>query len=236
MQRSLGVLLMAVIGIMPMKSLGASFDCNKAATRSEKMICSNVELSKADESLGKVYKSALASTQDKAVLKQQQKEWIKMRDAMTDAATMLSAYQDRTALLSSRGSTVTPSTGALQPFPHINKYVGSNPDAVLKDKTIQSALKKLLGKRFKDLDLYMSVSNGVAFNSAGALEMEGCMPHNCMGNAAKIYIQKTGEIYAGILDDSKVIFFTNDSHYKKQPIQPILDFAKEKEVAIVIAK
>jgi len=222
--------------IMPLVSWCASFNCAKASTRTEKMICSNDGISKADESLAKTYKSALATTQDKATLKQQQKDWLKKRDAVTNEAAMLLLYQERITQLSGSGAINSTDHAALQPFPHLNKFVGAGPDEVLKDKIIQNALKKLLGKHFKDLDIYLNVSEGVSFNSVGALEMEGCMAHNCMGNAAKIYIQKNGQIYVGILDNNKVLYFTNDKYYKDKPITSITNFAKEKEATIVLAK
>lgn len=46
-------------------SYAASFDCNKASTFIEKAICSESELSKLDDLLGKSYKKALIETANK---------------------------------------------------------------------------------------------------------------------------------------------------------------------------
>lgn len=58
----------------------ASFDCTKASTKVEKMICGDPELSELDEILGREYKKASASSTNLDLLKQQQKEWIKSRE------------------------------------------------------------------------------------------------------------------------------------------------------------
>ena len=62
----------------------ASFDCAKAATPVETLICSDGELASADQDLGEAYKAALA--RDKAdparltALRAAQKEWVAGRD------------------------------------------------------------------------------------------------------------------------------------------------------------
>ena len=79
---------------------GASFDCNKASTRTEKIICSNVKLSSADEQLAKIYKEALAASTDKEALRREQREWLSsQRDVCTTAECMLDAYLARIGLL-----------------------------------------------------------------------------------------------------------------------------------------
>lgn len=58
-----------------------SFDCPKAATEMERLICSNQELQKLDSEMTKLYKEALAIQNiDQTWLKQTQHEWIKRRD------------------------------------------------------------------------------------------------------------------------------------------------------------
>ena len=78
----------------------ASFDCAKAGTRAEKLICATPALSKADEELGRQYKAARAATKDARALRQAQMGWIRRhRDACADAACMLEAYERRIAEL-----------------------------------------------------------------------------------------------------------------------------------------
>ncbi len=48
-----------VVSFGCMQAQAASFDCGKAKTRVEKLICANAELSKLDEQLSREYKAAL---------------------------------------------------------------------------------------------------------------------------------------------------------------------------------
>lgn len=80
-------------------SSAASFDCNKASTRTEKTVCSNSKLSKADELLSSSYKAALAKVEYKELLKQTQLQWLKSRNSALDASKMLQLYKERIAIL-----------------------------------------------------------------------------------------------------------------------------------------
>jgi len=57
----------------------ASFDCEKAATKVEKLICVNPEISSLDDDLGQVYQSTIAGANDeqKLRLEANQKHWLK---------------------------------------------------------------------------------------------------------------------------------------------------------------
>jgi uncharacterized protein YecT (DUF1311 family) len=56
----------------------ASFDCTKAKHPLEKLICSDPQLSRADEDLGEAYKARLAIVFDKAAFRAQQQDWLKI--------------------------------------------------------------------------------------------------------------------------------------------------------------
>lgn len=73
-----------------------SFDCAKASTGPERLICSNKELSAADVALAQAYRAARNASNDKAWLSEQQATWRKaVRDACSDVQCMLSAYEQR---------------------------------------------------------------------------------------------------------------------------------------------
>ncbi|WP_241647857.1 hypothetical protein [Rosenbergiella metrosideri] len=75
-------------------SMAASFDCSKASTDVEHMICDNPTLSSFDEDMAKAYKSALArNPDDVVVIKKLQHDWIKMRDSIKDEGELSVAYQ-----------------------------------------------------------------------------------------------------------------------------------------------
>lgn len=63
----------------------ASFDCGKAEAKVEKMICNDAELSRLDDELDSVYKSALKDKRHVAVLKESQRQWMKERDNFVDS-------------------------------------------------------------------------------------------------------------------------------------------------------
>ena len=74
----------------------ASFDCAKAASAIEKLICSNDELSKLDEKLSKTYQLAINQAPDKARVITEQKQWLNnVRSSCQDANCLKSAYQTR---------------------------------------------------------------------------------------------------------------------------------------------
>jgi len=78
----------------------ASFDCKKATTAAEKMICSNSSLSSLDEELAKVYLQALTSASDREALKKEQRDWVKKkRNLCINVDCLFSSYQARIAQL-----------------------------------------------------------------------------------------------------------------------------------------
>jgi uncharacterized protein len=79
---SKSILLSILVLISPI-SYSASFDCNKASTVTEKLICSNKSLGYFDEDLGGVYKSLMAtfSSPERSQIVLEQKQWIKERNS-----------------------------------------------------------------------------------------------------------------------------------------------------------
>ncbi len=73
----------------------ASFDCAKAQSTIEKMICADAELSKLDESLAAAYVAALKASGDTAHIRQRQKQWLKERNACDDAACVKNSIENR---------------------------------------------------------------------------------------------------------------------------------------------
>jgi uncharacterized protein YecT (DUF1311 family) len=81
-------------------SAAASFECSRAKSLQEKLICDNRQVSAADEALAGAYARALQSAADREGLKRQQQGWIRTeRDACRDAPCLLAAYRTRIAAL-----------------------------------------------------------------------------------------------------------------------------------------
>lgn len=74
-----------------------SFDCAKAQTRVEKLICSDGRLRELDEHLGRYYEAGRAAVERAAsCLQSDQAQWLKtIRNQCADAACLKAAYLDR---------------------------------------------------------------------------------------------------------------------------------------------
>jgi len=82
----------------------ASFDCNKTATKTEKMVCASQALSRSDDELADVYKKALDNRTDIAKresLMVEQRLWLSnIRNACRDEDCLVEAYRIRIIYLS----------------------------------------------------------------------------------------------------------------------------------------
>jgi uncharacterized protein len=78
----------------------ASFDCAKAGSPVEKMICSNQMLADYDVRLMSSYKAAMATSSDKAAIRDAQRVWMAQRNACTTLDCVSRAYQIRIRQLS----------------------------------------------------------------------------------------------------------------------------------------
>lgn len=77
----------------------ASFDCAKAGTKVEKLICADAGLSKLDEELNVAYKAALQNEKQADSIKQAQKLWMRERNACLDAECVNRVYVERLIFL-----------------------------------------------------------------------------------------------------------------------------------------
>jgi uncharacterized protein YecT (DUF1311 family) len=92
-------LLVASICLPAFAAHAASFDCAKASTAVEKMICDDPVLSQADEHLAKAYQQAMAATLAPRSLRGEQLRWLTERNAAKTINDLRDSYRRRTALL-----------------------------------------------------------------------------------------------------------------------------------------
>lgn len=90
-----GAILVALVFSPTDKVQAASFDCTKATTKVEKMICVDPELSNLDDELAKAYRNALKDESQAEAAKSAQKLWLKERNRCEDAACAKKAYATR---------------------------------------------------------------------------------------------------------------------------------------------
>ena len=93
--------ILYLFGLLALPVQAASFDCAKAGTKIEKLICSDAQLSKLDEELNAAYKTALQEKMKTDAIRQAQKQWMKERNACSDAACVKRAYEARLVELNS---------------------------------------------------------------------------------------------------------------------------------------
>jgi uncharacterized protein len=124
-------------------SLAASFDCNKSRSRTEKLICSNAQLSSLDESLNSAYKDAGDRMKDKPALLRVQRRWLSYTLAQcSDAMCLEKAISERIALLND----VAPSGDPLSTWTgHFVRYWKGHED---KDRATISVLGLKNGRLF----------------------------------------------------------------------------------------
>ncbi len=97
MMGSLLLFVLMVLILVPGSSFGASFDCAKAATKTEHLICDNPGLSQMDDLLQVLYQRAKEQTKAPKVLRAVQRSWIKERNQICgggDAAACEQSYVD----------------------------------------------------------------------------------------------------------------------------------------------
>lgn len=77
----------------------ASFDCLKAATKVEQLICADAELSKLDEELDSEYDKRLQDEKLAGVTRHEQKLWMRQRNGCLNVACVKLAYETRLSSL-----------------------------------------------------------------------------------------------------------------------------------------
>jgi len=108
-------LLLIVLGwlVMSFTVHAASFDCGKATTKVEKLICADAALSKLDEDLVAAYKAALQNEKQAESIRQAQKQWMRDRNGCVDAVCVKRAYEAQLQGLSNNSTSTKPEVASL---------------------------------------------------------------------------------------------------------------------------
>ncbi|MDP2832527.1 MAG: lysozyme inhibitor LprI family protein [Pseudomonadota bacterium] len=97
-KRWIGLLAWLVLG----QAQAASFDCGKAGTKVEKLICADQQLSEMDNHLAEQYALALGQAKDKVAIKAEQIAWLKERNGCPDRECVRQHYYRRLDALATR--------------------------------------------------------------------------------------------------------------------------------------
>lgn len=109
------ILIIALFtGCFSLTANAASFDCSKASSTTEKLICGDESISKLDEQLASSYKQALEAATDKDAVKKQQIEWLKQQRVCKDVECLANAYQERINQLSVLSTSVVGQNSSAQ--------------------------------------------------------------------------------------------------------------------------
>lgn len=94
--------ILVFVGLLPLPVLAASFDCAKASTTVERLICSDKAVSALDSELSAKYKAAFGAAPDKQLLKSEQIAWMtQTRNKCASTPCLENAYASRIATLGS---------------------------------------------------------------------------------------------------------------------------------------
>lgn len=92
-------IILLVVAYTSQFSFAASFDCAKASSPMEILVCSDENLSKMDENLAIVYEQALSLSDSKDIIVQWQREWIRTVSDYISVEMLTRAYEERIRLL-----------------------------------------------------------------------------------------------------------------------------------------
>ncbi len=82
----------------PSLTSAASFDCSKAASTVEQIVCKDSQLSQLDEKLAAAYQAKRLTTSDSNSVREQ-RQWLTKRNRCSDQACVRTAYEERLAQL-----------------------------------------------------------------------------------------------------------------------------------------
>lgn len=116
--------MVVLVTAVPVRA--ASFDCAKATTTVEKLICSEPELSALDEQLSKAYAGAREAAGSSQALIAEQRSWLAERNRCADAACIKMAYTARLAQLQPMGGEAVAQEAAT-PSEHLEPWQAACP-------------------------------------------------------------------------------------------------------------
>jgi uncharacterized protein len=115
--------ILIVLFFLGISVFGASFDCVKASSHVEKMICADVKLSLLDENLSQVFKKAINATDDQDQLKKEQFAWMKERNKCQDISCVQSLYSSKIQTLTKNVQTSKSDLSATSYLSLADKFV-----------------------------------------------------------------------------------------------------------------
>lgn len=107
--------------------LAASFDCAKAASRVEQFICGSPEISRLDDELAQAYRTALENPDREAAIRQEQRQWLRERNACTYSLCVKNAYEARLHAMRQDQPASAPQTAGGSPLREVSSTLDYRP-------------------------------------------------------------------------------------------------------------
>jgi uncharacterized protein YecT (DUF1311 family) len=146
----------------------ASFDCAKSTSEIEKTICRDEELSRLDIALAKAYRAARVRSGNVAV--QDQRKWLRARNACKDTSCIRRAYQDRLEELRGPKYRSTATLAARRSGP---SYFATAPHA---------SIDEVFNGCFADAECGRQLEKEMAENTAPGADITNAALRNCLGS------------------------------------------------------
>lgn len=149
----------------------ASFDCARAETKVEKLICADAELSKLDEDLAAAYTAAREVRGNEASLRTTQRQWQKERNSCTDAQCVKNSYSTR---LSSLANEVNSKQASVETLPTASRKKGnSNQEICTVVSDTLMRISKLPPQSYEDPFYVDSIEIGGRSYSYQSVDLDG---------------------------------------------------------------
>ncbi len=216
------VLLVLVANV----SWAASFNCAKASTRSERLICSDKKLLELDEKMAGAYRKAYNAASEEKQLKAEQIEWLKERDACETSECIWRKYESRIDVLDK----IKPD------FSWLKEYAGQTTNALAWDKRFSRFIKSISPITKQDFGLGEQNLAGVLSDTLGGppdnvtlgdnryLTFSACVPRFCL---------EKGWVWVDLLELTAVAaiihYDSRKADFLAKPV--LLVFSKHVEVA-----
>lgn len=171
-----GWLMLFVATLAPSALQAASFDCMKAVSRTDRMICANEELSLADEKLARVYRAAYRKTPDRKALNAAQRSWVRKRNSAADPEQLKVMYKTRIDELRKSAADSKQPSGKEDGRRSRKAFVNADGELEINDLGYGKAAFRLLVINHQghigDLQGIMTVANGTAKYVAEECELD----------------------------------------------------------------
>jgi uncharacterized protein len=202
--KQIGGIIVSMLFLMT-TAQAASFDCGKAKSEVEKIICSNSELSRLDESLNKAYLKALKQNGIKEQTIKSQRQWLKnKRNVCQNAECLRKAYKTRIKQLG------LPTYGVVTSRPQIQST--SSPRATVdlsKPQVIESPVEVIVTKTQQQHQSMTGAANNTTVSNK--LESQAVAQRKPRKKIAK------GERdHISLVDDGKIAFELDFEQFKKE--------------------